>query len=280
MGGNFHPVMSHENSWIHLWTHPKNRRVGFFGRITMPVEDCGRSIKWNFMRDRLESSILRHGDVKDLSAAIERGEKPPYADFVDFMEGKTDPEVDTETTTELIRKKIAEGQMDKEDFDVIITSPAKRAQGTAETVNQVLGTDAAIRTSEYLKEVNLPMGSVTPEFYQGAKNINEVRKRALEAFLGGDKLDEDAVDAYRRAERFLVYERRIRKQTAKKPLFITHGIFLRILDLAMKHQEEELSDDQIRTMVKEEFAGTKRPGTFEGIRIESTEEGIKSVGIV
>ncbi len=68
------------------------------------------------MRDSLESSILRHGDIKDLSAAIERGEKPPYDDFVDFMEGKTDPEIDAETTSELVRKKMAEGQMKREDF--------------------------------------------------------------------------------------------------------------------------------------------------------------------
>ena len=88
------------------------------------------------------------------------------------------------------------------------------------------------------------------------------------------------LDVYRRAERFLVYVRRIRKMTAQKPQFITHGVFLRFLGLAMKHQGENLSDDKVRAMVLEEFKGTKRRGTFEGLKIVANSEGIKSVGII
>lgn len=232
------------------------------------------------MRDYLESSILRHGDIKDLSAVIEKGEKPAYKAFIDFMEGKTDPDIDIETTEKIIRKKIEEKQLGEEVYDVIISSPAKRAQATAGTVNTVLQTDKPIRISEYLREVKLPMDTISQEFYESAKNISEVRQKALEAFLAGDKLDEDALSTYRRAERFLIYLRRIRKQTMKKPLFITHGIFLRFLDLAMRHEGVNLPDDEAKAVIEREFKETKRRGTFEGMRIESNNEGIKSVGII
>ena len=106
------------------------------------------------------------------------------------------------------------------------------------------------------------MGSISAEFYEKAKNINEVRQEALEAFLRGAKIDESVLDVYRRAERFLVYVRRIRKMTAQKPQFITHWVFLRFLGLAMKHQGENLSDDKVRAMVLEEFKGTKRTGNL------------------
>ena len=115
------------------------------------------------------------------------GGKPPYADFVNFMEGKTDPEVDNKTTQEIITKKVGDGQLKKDGFDLIITSPGKTAT-TAEIENQVLQTNKPIRISDYLREPKLPMGSISAEFYEKAKNINEVRQEALEAFLEEPKL--------------------------------------------------------------------------------------------
>jgi broad specificity phosphatase PhoE len=230
-------------------------------------------------REYLESSMLRHGRIEGLSELIEAGKKPPYAEFIKFMQGETDPPIDEAATGELIQEKIRQGKLNKEDFDIIICSPALRARQTSELVKQLLTTDAPVHPSEYLREARIPMGDITPEFYEQAEDISAVRKKFFESLLEGKKVDEDVVDIYRRAERFLVYLRKIREFTAKKPLFISHGIFSRFLELAVNHQGEQLDDENVRNFMSEELSETKRHGTFEGFKLASTKEKPKIIGL-
>lgn len=230
-------------------------------------------------REYLESPLFRHGEIENLSKIIEKGEKPPYEDFIKFMEGKIDPPIDREATEKLIREKIKEGKK-RDNFDIIIYSPVLRAKQTAELIKEILELEIPIHPSKYLREINIPMDDITPEFYEQAKDIYEVRKKFLDHFLSGKKIDEDIVDVYKRAERFLTYFRRIKIFTNKRPLFITHGLFPRFLELATNHQGEKLSDDEIRTIIKEEFSKTKRPGVLEGFRITSTKEGSKLLDLI
>ena len=230
-------------------------------------------------RESLESSLLRHGKIEGFSEFIEAGKKPPYDEYVKFMRGEIDPPVDRGATKELIEEKIRTGKLKKEDFDIIICSPALRARQTSELVKENLETDVSIHPSEYLREMNIPMEDVTPEFYEQAKDIYEVRNKFFESLLAGKKVDEDIIDAYKRAERFLTYFRRVKKFTGKKPLFIAHGIFQRFLELAINHQGEQLDDDQIRNFIQEELQQTARHGTFDGFRIASGKEGAKIIGL-
>jgi len=222
---------------------------------------------------KLETLILRHGNITGLSKIIEKGEKPPYEEFVRFMTGEIDPPIDRESTQSLIEQRIREGKLVKDGFDTIICSRALRAQQTSELIREVAGSSAPVRVSKYLREILIPMNEITPEFYAQAENIHEVRRKFMGSFLEGKKVDEDLVQIYRRAERFLTYFRRIGKHTNKTPLFVSHGIFSRFLDLAARHQEEEFSDDQIKTMVQEEFATTSRPGVLQGFKLFTSKEG-------
>ncbi len=230
-------------------------------------------------RDYLESSIFRHGKIEKISKSIEAGKKPPYEEYIKFMQGEIDPSIDREETGELIQKKIEAGELKKENFDIIICSPALRARQTSGLVKELLGTDAPVHPSEYLREVKISMEDITPEFYEQAKDVHEVRKKFFESLLAGKKVDEDIVDVYKRAERFLTYLQRIKKFTNKKPLFIGHGIFPRFLELAINHQEENLNDDEIRNLIKEEFNKTTTYGTFKGLRIASGRGGSKIISL-
>lgn len=231
-------------------------------------------------RESLESPLLRHGVIEKLGPVIEKGGKPPYGDFINFMENKVDPPIDKEATRKIVEDKMKEGKINRNDFDIIICSPALRAKQTAELMNDVLGLDAEVHPSAYLREINIPMGEITPEFYGKAKDIYEVRKKFMESFLAGGKIDEDVVDVFKRATRFLTYLRRIRKLTDKKPLFVTHGIYSRFLNLAIDHEADKLKDDEIRDLIKKEFAQTARPGNLGGFELSSSEKGTKIVGLV
>ena len=231
-------------------------------------------------REYLESTLLRHGDIAELSRYIERGEKPPYADFVKFVEGQFDPPVDEEATRNLIKAKFKNRQEGQASFDSIICSPALRAQQTAGLIRDELHLDSDIHPTQYLDEVKISMAQVTSEFYEKAKDIHEVRAKFMESFLNGEKVDEDIVDVFKRAREFLTYFRRVRKWTSHQPLLVTHSIFCRFIDLATRHEGEELTDEQIRALVQEEFSKTQRPGTLEGFRISSSPEGTKVLGVV
>lgn len=210
---------------------------------------------------------------------IEKGEKPPYEEFIKFMKGEIDPPIDAETTKSLINQRTEEGRLSKKGFDIIICSPALRARQTSELIKKTIANPVPVHVSKYLREVNIPMDDITPEFYMQAKDIHEVRQKFMDSFLAGEKIDEDVIEVYRRAERFLTYFRRIRKWTGKTPLFISHGIFPRFLNLAIKHQGEDLDNDKIRIMVREEFAKTSRPGTLRGFRLSIFETGEKILGL-
>jgi len=231
-------------------------------------------------RESLEAPLLRHGDVEGISTFVEQGKKSPYELYVKFMRGEADPPVDEERTSKIIEDKIAKGELKKEDIDIIIHTPALRGQQTAELLKKLLGLDISTHASEYLQEVHMPMDEITPEFYEAAKDIKEVMGKFQDSFLGGKKVDEDVVDVYKRALTFLTYFRRIRKYTDKKPLFISHGIFSRFLNLAINHQQENLDDEQIRKLVQGEFKQTRRPGVVGGSRLESSKEGIKIMSVI
>lgn len=230
-------------------------------------------------RNHIEVGIVRHGSIANLSSRIEKGEKPPYEDFKGLIEGIIDPPIDEEETREIIQNKIKEGKIGK-DINIIICSPTLRATQTAKLIKEIVGLDIPVHSHEYLREINLPMEDITPEFYEQAKDIYEIRKKILDSFLSGKKIDEDIVGAYHRAQRFLIYLRRIRRFTGKKPLFITHGIFARFLELAINHQEEELNDDQIKILVQNEFQKTSRPGVLEGFSVTNTQKGSEIVGLI
>ena len=160
--------------------------------------------------------MFRHGKIERLSNLIEAGKKPPYDEYIKFMSGEIDPPIDEEETEKLIPRKLEAGELKKEDFDIIICSPALRAMQTSESVKKLLETDASIYPSKYLKGINVPTEDITPEFYEQAQDINAVRKKFFESMLSGKKVDEDIIDIFKRANRFLTYFRRIKKFTAKK----------------------------------------------------------------
>jgi len=78
------------------------------------------------------------------------------------------------------------------------------------------------------------MDDITPEFYEGAKNLKEVREKFIQSFMDGKKVDVDIVDTYKRAQRFLRYLKGVKNLAGKKPLYISHGLFPRFLEIAIK----------------------------------------------
>ncbi len=220
----------------------------------------------------LESHIRRHGPVSgNLSAYIENGKKPPFEDFKNFLEETIDPEVEKEKTKKIVQDIFERGEISKEDFDIIISSPALRTKQTAKIIKQISGLNEKIRTSELLREVKIPM--ISQEQYENAENVNEIRELYFKSFLEGNKLDESPIDVYRRAEKFLKYVRKIKNLTEKKPLFMTHWIFMKFLQLAINHNGEELSDEQVSNLIQDEFADTKRFGVVQGRKIAVTNKG-------
>lgn len=228
-------------------------------------------------RDSLESSIYRHGAIENFSAFLERGEKPAYEAFVQLVRGDIDPSIDPEVTEQLIRQQIESGEFKPEDYDAMVTSPALRARQTAESLTKVTGREVPIHTTPYLREIRFSMDDVTPELYEQASGFAEVRRRYIESFFSGKKIDEGPVDAYHRAERFLTYLRRVKNWTAINPLFISHGAFSRMLRLSIEHQSEHLDDDAIEAMVRAEFLSTPRLGVFTGFKTETTVAGTKII---
>jgi len=231
-------------------------------------------------REYLESSIVRHGEVENITTFMERGEKPNYETFLSYMNGEIDPPIDQETTSELIKKRVEAGELRKSDFDVIISAPALRAKQTAMGIKEITGSNAGIRTTDYLREVHIPMQTITSEFYASASDLSVVREKFLNSFFNGEKVDESVVDVFHRAQRFMEYLRKIKTLTSSKPLFVTHGIFARFLRLAIDNEDRELNEDQIQELVKQDFHQTPRPGTVGGIKLASTKEGTKIVGTI
>jgi len=227
--------------------------------------------------ENLESLLYRHGAIADFSKQIERSEKPPYEDFKQFMTGEIDPPIDPEVTRELIQQKIETGEMPKDGFDIIICSPALRAQQTSEVFRDVVQADVDIHPTKYLREVKFPMKAITPKVYKEAQDLKEIRKKFIEAFINGDKIDEDIVDLYKRAQRVLRYLRGVKNLTEKKPLYISHGFFPRFIEMAINHQHEDLSDEEIRAVVTKELPQIERPGILSGMILESKKVDDKEI---
>lgn len=230
-------------------------------------------------REKFQASVLRHGFIAELGKEIEAGRKPPYENMRQFMEGEIDPPIDVEATKRVIEERVENGELRAGDFNVIIHSPALRATQTAELIRETLGPDAQLRPSEYLAEVKISMDSISPEQYDAAPSLHEVRRKFMDDFLKGAKVDEGPVDVYRRAQRFLEFFRKTRTLTNAKPLYVSHGIFSRFLQLAIEHQNENLTDEQVMNLVQQEFHNTQRPDVLGGIRVENTHEGTSIVSM-
>lgn len=229
-------------------------------------------------REHLQADILRHGMIDQLSALIEANQKPDYETTVEFIEGKIDPPIDFEASKLILQEKLERGEITTQDINVIIHSPALRGKQTAELLRDVAQVQSQLRSSDLLREVRPSMKGITREMFDAAPDIRAVRKMYMKDFLDGAKIDEDLVDVYRRAERFLVYLSRIRTQTKANPTFISHGLFSRFINLAMRHEREKFNDDQVRELVRADFTRTgARSSTLSGMRVENTAAGSKMI---
>jgi broad specificity phosphatase PhoE len=195
------------------------------------------------VRESLEADIRRHGDIVGISEYAEKGEKPSYETFKRFIEGDDFP-IDEKRTEEIIKQAMERGEIKKDDFNVIICTTALRGEQTAEKINEVLGTNVPIRPLDRLREVKISFKDITPEIYDKADSIEEVREMYLQSFLNGKTINEGPIDVYRRAEGVIRYLQKIRSLTNAKPLFITHGIFSCVLELAIKHSKEKFKKDE------------------------------------
>ncbi|MFH1207594.1 MAG: histidine phosphatase family protein, partial [Patescibacteria group bacterium] len=201
-------------------------------------------------REHMQADFLRHGMIDRLSAVIEANQKPDYNTAVDFIEGRIDPPIDVEASRQILQEKLEKDEITTQGINVIIHSQALRGTQTAELLRDVAQMNAQLRPTDLLREVNPPMSGVTREMYEAAPDWQAVRQMFMKDFLDGAKGNEDLVGAYRRAERFLVYLRRIRTQTKANPTFISHGMFSRFITLAMQHDGEDFNDDQVRELVR------------------------------
>jgi broad specificity phosphatase PhoE len=230
-------------------------------------------------RSEISADVLRHGSIEGFSRLIEAGHKPDFDEYARLLRGEIDPPVDPEGTRDLLEQKIASGEITPSDVNVIIHSPARRATETAELLRNMLHPSAVLRPNRDLLEVNLSMEHISREEYEQAVDVRDIIKRVIDDFLHGTTVDETPAQTYRRAERFLTYLRRVRTLTKANPMFVTHGTFARILELAIHHQGEKLDDQNIEALLQRELLSTKRRGVLEGLRIQNTSEGSKVVTI-
>ncbi len=225
------------------------------------------------MRENLESDFRRHSKVENISKFIEKGQKPPYEVFKNFVEGNTDPQINRKGTEKMIREAVERGEIKEGDFNMMICSTAKRAEQTAGVINKSLQTNLPIRSTPRLLEGRFSFEDIPREVYEEAKDIHEVRKFYLESFLKGKKIDEGPVELYQRAQGVLRYFNKVKSLTEAKPLFISHGIFLRTLELAINHNQEKLDDQQVLELMQNELKDTPHPHVLGGLVVRSDKEG-------
>ncbi len=232
-------------------------------------------------RESLQADILRHGMIENLSAMIERNQKPPYEVAVQHIEGTIDPPIDVEASRQILQDKLSRGEIKTNDINVIMHSTALRGKQTAELLAEEAHLSADLRPTDLLHEVHPSMDGISREMYDAAPDWQAVRRMFTENLFNGKIVDESIVDVYRRAERFLKFMRRIRTQTRANPAFVTHGMFSRFIDMAMQHEGEQLGDNQILELARADFARiATRPGTLSGMRVENTSTGSKKIETV
>jgi broad specificity phosphatase PhoE len=222
-------------------------------------------------RDRIEVSVVRHGPAADnLSTLIERGEKPPYLDFKAYLEGTIEPSIEVEKTRRLIRDRIEKGELTPGAYNVLVPSVQVRARETATLLKQELKVQGDIQPLSLLSEVKIPM--ISERAYNAAQNIDEVRELYFDDFLNKSPSRgyETPRDVFRRAQKVLHHIDELRTQTPAEPIFVTHWIFMKFLQLSIIHSNESLTDEQVDEKIRVGFRNTKRFGVVQGFSITST----------
>lgn len=230
-------------------------------------------------RPELTADVRRHGLIEGFGSLIESGKKPDFDDYAHLLRGEIDPPIDQAATRKILEQKIASGEIAPSDVNVIIHSPARRTTATAELLRELLHPASELRPNEDLREIKLSMEHISREEYEQTADVREIIRKVIEDFLHGTTVDETPVQAYHRAERFLAYVRRIRKLTRAAPSFVSHGTFTRVLELATLHHGEQLSDQDIQTLLQRELLSTRRRSVLEGLRIQNTDEGSKVISV-
>jgi broad specificity phosphatase PhoE len=180
--------------------------------------------------------LMRHG--KPVVASENYGtDEMPFSEFEEAIDVQRSMELPlSENGKEEIIKSL-KGEVGLDKIKIIIASPYLRTRQTAEIVAEYIlsqtGNSVEVLVSDLLKEVEFDLNALTEDEY--IKLIKEkgfmgVLDKYVENWLTGKQEKENINDTYKRAHRFLVYLRRVRKWTRHDKVFVsTHGWIGRII---------------------------------------------------
>lgn len=157
---------------------------------------------------------------------------------------KVHPSINTRVARATIKKHIEDGFLVKNKVDVIYYSPALRAQQTA----QLLADTLTIQSSEersYLQEIAFSPKKLASKDTFKKQGMHAVREALYEA-IEHDRIDESHTALQKRVNQV---KELITSDDERTAIIVTHGFFMRLLQIALLHNKSTYSAKNQRLAV-------------------------------
>ena len=177
----------------------------------------------------MKITFVRHGSLK-----------PPYHDYNQLSLNdltklalqKVEPDVDAEE----LKKRVQLNELKKSKFEVIFTSPSKRARQTAKIMAKLLSITDIKEAAELREIIFNPKKLVDKNEYK-KRGLQSVREGLFSAIEEGTNIEKTPEILHR----VLMFKKRMKKSHYSSVLVITHGFFLRIVDLHLHNPRHILN---------------------------------------
>lgn len=167
-------------------------------------------------------TLIRHSRLGD-----------PYSDYTklsfdqyrDLGLCRVDPDIDPDSL-QLISEKFIREQL--QDIDLILCSPLKRAWQTSELIKSLGEKELEINESGTLREISFDLALLITEESFVQYGSSEVRRALFSRMLNKEHGVEPLADLFKRIH---LLEKMLAQSRHENILCITHGFYLRVLQL-------------------------------------------------
>lgn len=183
------------------------------------------------MKKNLSLYFIRHGR---LLLPYKDHNEMPFETLADLAIEKLNPALNTRANKKLF-SKIAK-IIPFKDIARIYTSPSERCRDSAKLISKIILKQnkriLPITVIRNLREVEFDLRKIYSKKTYHPGKIQDLNKTVLRAMLNGNHA-ESIAKTYQRADSIFKSVARFQKND-KKILFITHGFFMRVLELYIK----------------------------------------------
>lgn len=190
----------------------------------------------------MKITFLRHGPLLK-----------PFNDYNDLslheLSQLARQEVDPSVNSSKINNGMSEKDYLLKKYDVLYVSESQRTSDTAAELSKMISLPPKIKLQELNEIVFDPSKLVTEKEYEKEK-LTAIRKSLFKALANNSNIEtgEEVVQRIKKLGKIL------KKTQADTVLVITHGFFMRYLDIFYRQKSQDFSEDDLNLAINYDYA--------------------------